>query len=82
MLGIRLVDTDVFDVPLILTDPYGHFKPGPNGFPQLVLTNGNCSRATRRPTAARASIIPANARQHRPCLPERHRAQRGARAPG
>jgi beta-lactam-binding protein with PASTA domain len=36
-LGIRLTDQDVFDVPLILTDPYGHFKPGPLGFPQLVL---------------------------------------------
>jgi beta-lactam-binding protein with PASTA domain len=36
MLGIRLTDQDVFDVPLLLTDPYGHFKPGPNGFPQLV----------------------------------------------
>src|SRR4051812_15041208 len=35
-LGIRLTDKDVFDVPLIATDPYGHFKPGPGGFPQLV----------------------------------------------
>jgi beta-lactam-binding protein with PASTA domain len=35
-LGIQLVDTDVLDVPLILTDPYGHFKPGLHGFPQLV----------------------------------------------
>lgn len=35
-LGIRLTDPDVFDVPLIVTDPYGHFKPGPRGFPQLV----------------------------------------------
>ena len=36
-LGIALTDYDVLDVPLLLTDPYGHFKPGPNGFPQLVL---------------------------------------------
>ncbi len=36
-LGLRLTDTDVLDVPLLLTDPYGHFKPGPNGFPQLIL---------------------------------------------
>src|SRR5207237_2906877 len=36
-LGIRLRDRDVFDVPLVLTDPYGHFKPGPHGFPQLVI---------------------------------------------
>jgi hypothetical protein len=38
-LGIRLVDQDVFNVPLILTDPYGHFKPGPlRGMPQVVIT--------------------------------------------
>ena len=36
-LGIRLVDQDIFDVPLVLTDPYGHFIPGPNGFAQLVI---------------------------------------------
>jgi len=35
-LGIQLVDADVLNVPLIVTDPYGHFKPGPNGFPQMV----------------------------------------------
>jgi beta-lactam-binding protein with PASTA domain/Ca2+-binding RTX toxin-like protein len=35
-LGIKLVDQDVFDVPLIVTDPYGHFKPGAHGFPQMV----------------------------------------------
>jgi hypothetical protein len=36
VLGIQLTDEDVFDVPRIVTDPYGHFKPGPRGFPQLV----------------------------------------------
>jgi Ca2+-binding RTX toxin-like protein len=36
-LGIRLTDQDIFDVPLVLTDPYGHFIPGPNGFAQLVI---------------------------------------------
>src|SRR4051794_28073497 len=40
MLGIQLVDQDIFDVPLLLTDPYGHFKPGPNGFPQMVTASG------------------------------------------
>jgi len=45
-LGIQLVDADVLNVPLVLTDPYGHFKPGPNGFPQMirpgnVLVEGN-----------------------------------------
>ena len=46
ILGIQLVDQDVLNVPLLLTDPYGHFKPGPNGFPQMirpgnVLVEGN-----------------------------------------
>ena len=36
MLGIRLVDSDIFDVPLILTDAYGHFKPGPARVPQMI----------------------------------------------
>src|SRR3954451_10827759 len=37
LLGIRLADTDVLDVPLIVTDPYGHFKPGPaRGLPMMV----------------------------------------------
>ena len=35
-LGIRLEDIDVLSVPLLLTDPYGHFIPGSNGFPQVV----------------------------------------------
>ncbi|MCA1781894.1 MAG: fibronectin type III domain-containing protein, partial [Intrasporangiaceae bacterium] len=39
MLGIELDDMDVHDVPLLLTDPYGHFIPGPNGFPQLVISD-------------------------------------------
>jgi len=46
ILGIQLVDQDVLNVPLILTDPYGHFKPGPSGFPMMirpgnVLVEGN-----------------------------------------
>ncbi len=36
LLGITLTDTDVFNVPLLATDPYGHFIPGPAGFPQVV----------------------------------------------
>ncbi|MGE3324461.1 MAG: peroxidase family protein [Acidimicrobiia bacterium] len=40
LLGIQLVDMDVHSVPMILTDPYGNFIPGPNGFPQLVTGSG------------------------------------------
>ncbi|MBI4933097.1 MAG: choice-of-anchor D domain-containing protein [Actinobacteria bacterium] len=35
-LGIALDDMDVFGVPLVVTDPYGNFVPGDNGFPQVV----------------------------------------------
>src|SRR5262245_7523786 len=40
MLGIALTDYLVGDVPAVLVDPYGHFKPGPRGFPQLMLAGG------------------------------------------
>jgi Ca2+-binding RTX toxin-like protein len=36
-LGIELTDADVFDLPLLATDAYGNFIPGPNGFPQVVM---------------------------------------------
>ena len=39
-LGIVLTDTDVTNVPLLETDPYGNFVPGPNGYPQIVTTDG------------------------------------------
>ncbi|WP_181813485.1 peroxidase family protein [Gaiella occulta] len=38
MLGIQLTDADVTDVPLLATDPYGRFLPGPvRGMPQIVM---------------------------------------------
>ena len=40
VLGIELVDGDIDDVPLLATDPYGHFIPGASGFPQMVVGNG------------------------------------------
>ncbi len=36
-LGINLSDFDVLRVPLVATDQYGKFIPGPNGLPQLVV---------------------------------------------
>ncbi|MEN9643698.1 MAG: hypothetical protein RL238_367 [Actinomycetota bacterium] len=38
VLGIELTDADVTDIPLLVTDPYGNFIPGDNGFPQLVMS--------------------------------------------
>jgi beta-lactam-binding protein with PASTA domain/Ca2+-binding RTX toxin-like protein len=51
MLGIQLVDTDIFDVPYIVTDPYGHFKPGAHGFPQMVIPGTTPTLVEGDPTA-------------------------------
>ncbi|HWH15311.1 MAG TPA: peroxidase family protein, partial [Miltoncostaeaceae bacterium] len=40
MLGIELTDADALDVPLIATDPYGRFIPGPNGFARIATPDG------------------------------------------
>src|SRR5262245_4632462 len=37
ILGLNLTDADVGNVPLLATDAYGNFIPGPNGFPQVVM---------------------------------------------
>jgi Ca2+-binding RTX toxin-like protein len=39
MLGIRLTDFDVSNVPLLLTDQYGRFIPGANGYAQIVTSD-------------------------------------------
>ena len=57
-LGILLADSDIFDAPLILTDPYGHFKPGLNGFAQLVLPGNALLEGN---PAVGGVAIPANA---------------------
>lgn len=38
MLGIKLSDFDVHNVPLLLTDQYGKFIPGANGYAQMVMS--------------------------------------------
>lgn len=40
LLGIELVDADVFNVPLLRTDVYGRFIPGPHGCPQIATPGG------------------------------------------
>lgn len=40
MLGIELSDLNVFSVPLLVTDLYGEFERGENGFPQLMTADG------------------------------------------
>ncbi len=41
MLGIRLVDADIGNIPLLATDAFGEFIRGPNGFAQVVIRTGN-----------------------------------------
>ncbi len=40
-LGLLLKDKDVTDIPMLATDPYGEFIPGPNGLPQYALKDGS-----------------------------------------
>ena len=60
LLGIRLADTDVLNVPLLATDPYGKFIPGVNGFPQIVTATG-LVEGNPAANAGLGLTIPANA---------------------
>jgi Ca2+-binding RTX toxin-like protein len=57
MLGLKLVDADVTNIPMIAADPYGKFIPGPaRGLPQYVtksgLVEGNRAAPVAVPTDA------------------------------
>ncbi|HWM06787.1 MAG TPA: peroxidase family protein, partial [Actinophytocola sp.] len=52
LLGIQLRDTDVLNVPLLATDPYGNFIPDPaTGFAQIVTPAGLRSGTPTAPVA-------------------------------
>ncbi|WP_051960519.1 peroxidase family protein [Devosia riboflavina] len=40
VLGIKLTDLNVGNIPLVASDEYGNFIPGANGYPQLVVNLG------------------------------------------
>jgi Ca2+-binding RTX toxin-like protein len=40
LLGIQLVDADITNVPMLMTDLYGRFVRGANGYPQMVTATG------------------------------------------
>jgi len=46
-LGIELVDMDIHDVPLLLTDEYGRFLRSSTGFPQVVAGNNGTTATVR-----------------------------------
>jgi Ca2+-binding RTX toxin-like protein len=60
LLGIQLLDSNVGNIPLLATDPYGNFIPGSNGFPQMVTATG---LVEGDPTAngGLGVLVPANA---------------------
>ena len=57
LLGIQLRDTDVLNVPLLATDPYGNFIPDPaTGFPQIVTPAGMRSGTPTAPVATTNAV--------------------------
>jgi Ca2+-binding RTX toxin-like protein len=61
LLGIQLVDRDVLNVPMLATDPYGKFIPGPlRGLPQFVTTGHGLVEANKADNAGLGTLVPAD----------------------
>lgn len=58
-LGINLTDADLTNLPLLRTDSYGKFIPGPNGFVQLI-TGAGADGIANTPDDAVVEGNPAN----------------------
>jgi Ca2+-binding RTX toxin-like protein len=57
-LGLLLVDTDVTKIPMLATDPYGKFIPGPlRGLPQYVTKTGLVEGDLASPVAVPANVL-------------------------
>ena len=56
-LGMQLVDFDVANIPMIASDPYGNFTPGPNGLPQYVTESGLVEGNLATPVPAPADVL-------------------------
>jgi len=59
MLGIQLTDFNIHNAPLLATDAYGKFIPGPNGFAQFVTTTG-LVEANPADNGGLGTLVPAN----------------------
>jgi Ca2+-binding RTX toxin-like protein len=58
LLGLELRDTDVTNVPTILTDPYGNYIPGPaRGLPQYVTKTGLVEGDLANPVPVPANVL-------------------------
>ncbi|GAB3259036.1 hypothetical protein GCM10027425_20990 [Alteromonas gracilis] len=60
LLGIELDDLDVLNVPMVLTDPYGHFIPDGDGMPQLVVPGATPTTPAGRLSASLADPVDAS----------------------
>ena len=57
LLGLKLVDADVTNIPMLAVDPYGQFIPGPNGLPQYVTTTGMVEGNIGTPVPVPANVL-------------------------
>ena len=58
VLGLRLRDVDVLDIPMLATDAYGNFVPGPaRGLPQWVTATGTVEGNLAAPVAPPANVL-------------------------
>ncbi len=57
VLGLDLHDADVTDIPMLATDPYGNFTPGPHGLPQYVTDSGLVEGDLAAPVAVPADAV-------------------------
>ena len=57
LLGINLTDADITDLPLLATDSYGQFIPGPNGFPQIVFPGNNLTEGNPNAPISTAGAV-------------------------
>ena len=76
LLGLLLVDRDAINIPMIATDPYGKFIPGPPAAAAVRDQTTASSRATSRPGTPGDVPVPGRRRALRHAVPDRHRAQR------
>jgi hypothetical protein len=58
LLGLKLVDTDVSNIPMIAADPYGNFIPGPaRGLPQYVTKTGLVEGDLANPVPVPGNVV-------------------------
>ncbi|NUR05510.1 MAG: heme peroxidase [Nocardioidaceae bacterium] len=58
LLGLKLEDKDVLNVPMLAVDPYGNFLPGPaRGLPQYVTKTGLVEGDTANPVPVPSNVL-------------------------